>query len=102
MTASPFSVRLASETKAKLEKWAEKQDRPVSFLVQRALESYIEDLEQFDRSMLEAEAELDKGVFTSWEKVKTWMESWDTDNELPMPEPDIFPSRRKAKSTSTE
>lgn len=95
MTGSPFSVRLAPETKAKLEKWAEKQNRPVSFLVQRALESYVEDLEQFDRSMVEAEAELDKGVFTSWEKVKSWMDSWDKDNELPMPEPDIY---RKAKS----
>ena len=95
MTGSPFSVRLAPETKAKLEKWAEKQDRPVSFLVQRALESYVEDLEQFDRSMVEAEAELDRGVFTSWEKVKLWMNSWDTDNELPMPDPDVY---RKAKS----
>ena len=95
MTTSPFSVRLAPETKAKLEKWAEKQDRPVSFLVQRALESYVEDLEQFDRSMVEAEAELDRGVFTSWEKVKLWMNSWDTDNELPVPDPDVY---RKAKS----
>ena len=71
MTASPFSVRLPADTKAKLEKWAERHERPVSFLVQKALDNYIEDLEQFDRSMTEAEAELDKGVFTSWENVKS-------------------------------
>jgi predicted transcriptional regulator len=95
-TTSPFSVRLAAETKAKLEKWAERQERPISYLVQRALDNYIEDLEQFDRNMAEAEAELDKGIFTSWGKVKTWMDSWDTDNELPMPEPDIFPDNDKS------
>jgi predicted transcriptional regulator len=91
MTASPYSVRLSADTKAKLEKWAERHERPLSFLVQKALDNYIEDLEQFDRSMAAAEAELDKGIFTSWENVKVWMDSWDTDNELPMPEPDIFP-----------
>jgi predicted transcriptional regulator len=95
-TTSPFSVRLPPETKAKLEKWAERQERPISYLVQRALDNYIEDLEQFDRSMAEAEAELDKGIFTSWGKVKEWMDSWDTDNELPMPEPDIFPNKGKS------
>jgi predicted transcriptional regulator len=98
MTAIPFSVRLPPETKAKLEKWAERQERPVSFLVQRALDNYLEELEEFDRSMAEAEAQLEKGVFTSWEKVKDWMDSWDTDNELPMPEADVFPDRHKNKS----
>ena len=98
MTATPYSVRLAPETRAKLEKWAERQERPVSFLVQKALDNYIEELEHHHRNMTEAEAELDRGVFTSWAKVKTWLDSWDTDNELPMPEPDIFPDINKNKS----
>lgn len=35
-------------------------------------------------------AEADKGVFISEEKMTAWIESWDTDSELPPPEPDIF------------
>jgi len=38
-----------------------------------------------------AVAEADKGIFVSQEAVDRWMESWGTENELPMPEPDIFP-----------
>jgi len=34
-------------------------------------------------------AEADKGIFVSQEAVDRWMESWGTENELPMP--DIFP-----------
>ncbi len=97
MTAAPFSVRLSSESKSKLEKLAEQQDRPLGYLVQKAVDNYIDDIEQFEREMAKAEAELDKGVFTSWEKVKTWMQSWDTENELPMPEPDVFPDHADKK-----
>lgn len=45
-----------------------------------------------EKAILEARiAEADKGIFVSAEAVHRWMESWDTDHELPMPEPDIFP-----------
>lgn len=44
----------------------------------------MEDLRQ-------AIAEADRGIFVSSEAVDRWMESWGTENELPMPEPDIFP-----------
>lgn len=40
-------------------------------------------------------AEADKGIFVSQETVDRWMESWGTENELPMPEPDIFPDTDK-------
>lgn len=42
--------------------------------------------EQIKAALLEA----DKGVFISGEAVDKWIESWDTENELPPPEPDIF------------
>ncbi|CAN7687505.1 hypothetical protein [Rhizobium sp. LjRoot254] len=41
-------------------------------------------------------AEADKGIFVSQEAVDRWMESWGTENELPMPEPDIFPEGYKS------
>lgn len=40
--------------------------------------------------MIEAE----KGIFISEEATTRWVESWGTDNELPPPEPDIFPEQQ--------
>ena len=33
--------------------------------------------------------EADKGLFVSGERVTEWIESWGTENELPMPKADI-------------
>jgi hypothetical protein len=52
----------------------------------------------FDEAVRAALEEADKGVFVSSEAAHRWMESWDTDNELPIPEPDIFPDDHKAPS----
>ncbi len=38
--------------------------------------------------------EADKGVLISSEAVEAWMDSWGTENELPLPEPDVFPERK--------
>ena len=43
----------------------------------------------------EAFAEAEKGIFVSGEKVHAWMESLGTENELPFPEPDIFPDKKQ-------
>jgi hypothetical protein len=43
-------------------------------------------------------AEADKGIFVSSEALDRWMASWDTDNELPIPEPDIFPDDGEVES----
>jgi predicted transcriptional regulator len=59
--------------------------------VQRALESYLGTQDKFYREMDAAIAKADEGVFISEEAMHRWMQSWDTDNELPPPEPDIFP-----------
>jgi predicted transcriptional regulator len=41
----------------------------------------------------EAAAEADKGVFISDEAMTAWVSSWGTENELPPPEPNIFPDK---------
>ena len=43
-----------------------------------------------DQMIREAMAEADKGIFVSEEKMTAWFLSWDTENELPLPEPDVF------------
>jgi predicted transcriptional regulator len=93
MATVPFSVRLDEDVKARLEAEAARVDRSASYLVQQAVEELLEGKEFFRREMEKAIAEADKGVFISWEKVHAWMESWDTDHELPPPEPDIFPDK---------
>jgi hypothetical protein len=66
MTGARFSLRLEPETKD----WPE-----------------IDAKRQLIR---DAVLEAQKGVFVSQEAVHTWMDSWDTENELPMPKPDVF------------
>lgn len=91
MTTPPFSLRLDARTRARLEKAAKSQNRSAAFVVQRALNTYLDVQERFQKDMEDAIAEADKGVFVSQEAMHVWMASWDTDNELPPPEPDIIP-----------
>ncbi|WP_413992194.1 hypothetical protein ACMDCR_08950 [Labrys okinawensis] len=59
--------------------------------------SYEEEAAKHKARRLEAlkiaVAEADKGIFISGEAVEAWVRSWDTENELPPPEPDIFPTK---------
>ena len=41
-----------------------------------------------------AVAEAEEGVFISQEAMDAWVASWDTDDELPPPEPDIRPASK--------
>jgi predicted transcriptional regulator len=99
MTTKPFSIRIDSKLKARLEKEAKRRDRTASYIANRAIKLYFDQLDHAAREIDEAFAEAEKGVFISGEKVMEWMKSWGTENELPPPEPDIFPepkSRKKA------
>jgi predicted transcriptional regulator len=94
MPTTPFSIRIESDIKRRLEKEAELEDRSAGYIAQKAIASYL-DAKEFKRASLRAaEAEADKGIFVSWEKVADWMKSWDSNSELPMPEPDIFPESK--------
>lgn len=94
MSTTPFSLRLAAETRQRLDREAESLDRSASYVATKAIESFLDAREAKRRALAEAIVEADKGVFISSEAIGRWMDSWDTDNELPPPEPDIFPDRR--------
>lgn len=91
MASSPFSLRLSPELKDRLDAVAEDEDRSASYIATKAIEAFLDARDARDHAIREAIAEADKGIFVSSEAVDRWMESWGTDNELPMPEPDIFP-----------
>ena len=96
MTTVPFSMRMDQATKTRLEKQAAIEERSAAFLVQKVVADYL-DAKDCERKVFdEAFKEADKGIFISGEAVHRWMESWGTENELPMPEPDIFPANKKA------
>ena len=95
MSSVPFPVHIEPELKRRLEEAAQNEDRSAAEVASDAIETYL-DAKEFKRLAIEAAlAEADKGVFVSSEAVHRWMESWDTDNELPMPEPDVFLTPRK-------
>lgn len=91
MNNVPFSLLLEPELKSRLDAAAESTDRTPADVATRAIEAFLDARDFKHAEIAAALAEADKGIFVSQEAVHRWMESWDTDNELPMPEPDIFP-----------
>jgi predicted transcriptional regulator len=100
MASSPFSVRLDSKLKKRLEAEAERSSRSAGFVLQQAVEEYLDAKEYFHEEMRKAVKEAEKGEFISEEAMDRWFISLGTDKELPPPEPDVFlkKSRRKANA----
>ena len=90
MSTVPFTLRLDKDLKTSLEAEAKLEDRSASYLATRAIRMMLEAKAAKRRLIEEAVAEADKGVFISEENMNAWVESWDTGNELPEPEPDVF------------
>ena len=91
---STFSVRLPEALRREVDEFAKATKRSRSFVVKEAVEAYMQEQRAYYAAIDEALAEADKGAFISGEKVMEWLASWGTDNELPPPEPDIFPKRK--------
>ena len=91
MPSARFSLRLEPELKTWLEDEAKRKDRSAGYIATQAIQSLKEATEARTRLIEEAMKEADKGVFISEEKMTAWVLSLGTENELPEPEPDIFP-----------
>ncbi|MGN6584177.1 MAG: CopG family ribbon-helix-helix protein [Rhizobiaceae bacterium] len=89
----PLSLHVDTKLKEKLDNEARLQKVSADDVAQRAIASYLEYLEREREILRERIAEADKGIFISEEAMNRWVESWGTDNELPPPEPDIFPDK---------
>ena len=94
MAISPISIRLDEITKARLERSAKAQDRSLSYVAQKAILSYLDTQELKHKAIVEALAEFEHEThLVSGEAVSAWVESWDSEAELPMPGPDVIRSR---------
>ncbi|HEX9836868.1 MAG TPA: CopG family ribbon-helix-helix protein [Alphaproteobacteria bacterium] len=81
----PLSFRVRAEKAEQLDRLAEATDRPRSWLLQQALDSYLE-LQAWQMQEIEAGLrDLEEGRTIPHEKVKAWVESWGTDKELERP-----------------
>jgi predicted transcriptional regulator len=91
MPTTPYTIRLDDALKRELEHEAALEERPPAQLAVRAIRMMIE-ARQAKRAALDAAvAEADQGHFISEAAMMAWVDSWDTDHEMPPPEPDIHP-----------
>jgi predicted transcriptional regulator len=90
MTSARFSLRLEPELKEWLEGEAKRQKRSAGFIATSAIEHLKEATEAKRQLIRDAVHKADKGVFVSQGAVHAWMDSWDTANELPTPQADVF------------
>ncbi len=86
--STTMTVRLKPEVSEKLAALAHDMKRSKAYLAGEAIEAYV-DLNAWQiahiREALKEDASSDFGV--PHEQVVQWMESWGTDDELPMPQP---------------
>ena len=91
MPTAPFTFRMDSELRKSLDREAKYEDRPASQLANRAIKSMIQSKEAKRQAIEFALEESEKGEFISQEALNQWIDSWDSDKELPIPAPDIKP-----------
>lgn len=80
-----LSFRVSPEKAEQLQRLAEATERPRSWLLEQALENYLEvqawQLARIDEGL----AELEAGKGIDHERVVEWIRSWGTDEELDPP-----------------
>ncbi len=93
MPTVPFTLRVDSAIKQRLDQEAKREDRSAAYVAQQAIRAYLEAKERARAAIRAAEAEADKGVFISSDAMDKWVRSWGSDDEQPPPKPDIAPRR---------
>jgi predicted transcriptional regulator len=88
-----LSVHISEDIEASLERLAEERHVKKDEIVSEALTRYIDDETDYRAAVDQALEEAEAGVFISGDKILDWIKSWGTENELPMPAPDIFPEK---------
>ena len=93
MASDRITIRVEPELKQWFEQQAKRKDRSLGYMVTQSMEQTKRSSDARDQMIRDAMAEADKGVFVSGGAVQKWMDSWDSENELPFPEPDVFLNR---------
>ena len=89
MATERLSLRIDAGLKKSLEREAKREDRSASWLAVKAIEAMLRNRIEKRAAVRAAIAEARKGEFISQDAMDTWIASWGSDAELPLPEPDI-------------
>jgi predicted transcriptional regulator len=95
MSTVSFSMRIDEKLKRRLDRLAKGADRPASYLVTKAVEQMVDEIEDRQKTIQDAFEEADDGTFVSETSVDAWVRSWASDKRLAKPKPDIFPDTRR-------
>jgi RHH-type transcriptional regulator, rel operon repressor / antitoxin RelB len=85
MASTTLSIRVDETAKVRLQALAESTGRSSSFLAAEALETYLDLQEWQVAAIKKGLADAKAGHVVPNEDVMAWINSWDTDQELPMP-----------------
>jgi predicted transcriptional regulator len=83
--SSTLSIRLKPDTKKRLARLARTSGRSSNFLIADAVESYVSDQERMLAEVSQADRQVQSGHYIRHEDMKSWLLSWGTDHELPLP-----------------
>jgi predicted transcriptional regulator len=95
MSTVSFSMRIDEKLKKRLDRLAKGADRPASYLVAKAVEQMVDEIEDREKIVRQIFDEEDDGIFVSEEAVDAWVRSWATDKRQTKPKPDIFPDANR-------
>jgi predicted transcriptional regulator len=85
MPSATFTVRVDSAVKKRLEKLAKSTGRSRSFIAAEAIGSYLDVNEWQVAGIKRAIESMDRGEGVPHERVKKWITSWGSKNELSVP-----------------
>lgn len=85
-TKSPaLNIRLKPDTRERLARLARTSGRSSNFLIADAVESYVSDQERMLAEVSQADRQVESGHYIRHEDMKSWLLSWGTGHELPLP-----------------
>ena len=86
MPKTMVSARISEELDGKLEKLAELTRRSRAYLLNQALEEYVDEKVRLYQVIAEAVREADEdGSYVSDKDMRAWLNSWGKPDELPSP-----------------
>lgn len=86
MSTRVMTAHIPTELAEKVDKYAQRMDRPRGWIVKQALADWVALEEERYQMTLEALADVDAGRVVSHDQVRAWAKSLYTDSPLPMPE----------------
>jgi predicted transcriptional regulator len=83
--STTITIRVDRAVKERLEIVARRMKRSKSFIAGEAIQEYLAVQDWQDARIREALAAVERGEVIANDDVVEWVESWGTDNELPVP-----------------